>query len=75
MRLCNFINNHKTKIMSDSKSDTGSPDRDRINLSEDYEVRYWCEKFGVTAEQLQEAVERSGDRADKVEENLKKNRA
>lgn len=27
--------------MSDDKSNTGSPDRDRINLSEDFEVQYW----------------------------------
>ena len=27
--------------MSDDKSKRGSPDRDRISLSEDYEVRDW----------------------------------
>lgn len=38
--------------MPDSKKNVGKPDRDRINLSEDYEVRDWSEKFGVTPEQL-----------------------
>ncbi len=46
--------------MSDNKSNTGSPDRDRINTSEDYEVRYWSEKFGVSREALIEAVKSSG---------------
>jgi hypothetical protein len=30
--------------------------RYRINLSKDYEVQYWSEKFGVTPEQLRDAV-------------------
>jgi uncharacterized protein DUF3606 len=33
--------------MSDDKSKVGSPDRDRINTHEDYEVRYWSEKFPI----------------------------
>ena len=28
-----------------------------IDLSERYEVHYWCEKFGVSPDQLQDAVE------------------
>ncbi len=27
--------------MSDDKKNTGSPDRDRINVNEDYELQYW----------------------------------
>jgi len=61
--------------MSDNKSQTGSPDRDRINTSEDYEVRYWAEKFGVSHEELKEAVKASGSSsADKVEAYLKANK-
>ena len=56
--------------MSDDKTHTRTPDRDRINLSEDYEVRYWTEKFGVTAEQLREAVEAVGSSADAVRKRL-----
>lgn len=29
----------------DDKEKTGSPDRDRINVKEDYEVEYWSEKL------------------------------
>jgi len=58
--------------MSDNKDFTGSPDRDRINTSEDYEVRYWSEKFGVSREELIEAVKASGSNsADAIEAHLK----
>jgi hypothetical protein len=56
----------------DNKTKTGTPDRDRINLSEDYEVQYWADKFGVTAEQLTKAVKKVGDAAKNVEEFLTK---
>ena len=42
--------------MADNKSKKGKPDRDRINVGEDYEVRYWAEKFVVTRDELKEAV-------------------
>ena len=38
--------------MSDGKTRCGEPDRSRTNLNEEYEVRYWTEKFRVTEEQL-----------------------
>jgi hypothetical protein len=58
--------------MADNKSETGSPDRDRINMSEDYEVRDWTESLGVSRERLQEAVDAVGSSADKVREYLNK---
>ena len=33
--------------MADDLSNRGSPDRDRISVNEDYEVRDWAKKFGV----------------------------
>jgi len=58
--------------MSDNRSNTGSPDRDRISTSEDYEVRYWSEKFGVSKEELTDAVKASGSNSpEKVEAYLK----
>jgi len=56
--------------MADDKSNTGSPDRDRINMSEDYEVSDWTESLGVSRERLQEAVDAVGNSADKVREYL-----
>jgi hypothetical protein len=52
--------------MSDDKSQTGNPDRQRISLSEDYEVRDWAKKFGVSRDRLRQAVEKVGNQADDV---------
>lgn len=57
--------------MSDDKNQTGNPDRQRISLSEDYEVRDWSQKFGVSEERLRAAVEKVGNQADDVERELR----
>ena len=57
--------------MSDDKTQRGGQDRTRISLSEDYEVRDWSAKFGVSEEQLRAAVGRVGDRAEDVERELR----
>ena len=49
--------------MSDNTTNRGSADRNRINIHEDYEVRYWCAHFGVTAAQLHAAVRAVGTMA------------
>jgi hypothetical protein len=46
--------------MADDRSLRGPQDRQRINLSEDYEVSYWSKKWGVSREQLTEAVRKAG---------------
>ncbi|WP_306003176.1 DUF3606 domain-containing protein [Brevundimonas sp. C43] len=56
--------------MSDDKSKTGNADRVRINLSEDYEVRDWAKKFGVTEDALRRAAERVGPMAEDVRREL-----
>lgn len=48
--------------------------RDRISLSEDYEVQDWSKKFGVTTEQLKKAVKQVGSNAKDVEAYLKGNK-
>lgn len=55
--------------MSDSKSKTAA-DRKRINVHEDYELRYWSEKFGVTHDRLKDAVKKVGTIADDVAREL-----
>ena len=57
--------------MSDDKTETGKPDRQRIALGEDYEVRDWSQKFGVTPEKLKQAVQAVGNQADDVERFFK----
>lgn len=58
--------------MADDLSKRGAPDRDRINLNEQYEVRDWAKKFGVSEDKLRQAVAVVGDRADKVRQHLGK---
>ncbi|HDS1106787.1 TPA: DUF3606 domain-containing protein [Stenotrophomonas maltophilia] len=58
--------------MSDDKSKTGSPDRDRINLSEDYEVQYWTKELGVSEQELRDAVKAVGNTSKAVREHLGK---
>jgi hypothetical protein len=38
----------KEITMADDLTKHGSPDRDRINVNEDCELRDWSKKFGVT---------------------------
>jgi hypothetical protein len=58
--------------MADDLKDRGARDRSRANVHEDYEVRYWTEKWGVTKEQLVEAVQRAGVSAKAVARELGK---
>jgi hypothetical protein len=58
--------------MADDKSKTAPQDASRINVNEDYELRYWTEKFGVSDQQLKDAVAAVGVSADKVQEYLKR---
>ena len=46
--------------MADDKTKAGKVDRDRINVNEDYELRYWADKFDVTPERIKAAVKTSG---------------
>jgi len=42
--------------MSDDKRKTGGQDRTHIAVNEDYELRDWSKKFGVTPDELKAAV-------------------
>ena len=57
--------------MADDRSKSGPADRARINVNEDYELRYWTEKFKCTTTELKAAVAAVGVMADKVEAHLK----
>jgi hypothetical protein len=56
--------------MKDDLSKRGPRDRSLISTSEDYEVRYWSRKFGVTADQLKAAIRKVGNSAKAVERAL-----
>ena len=57
--------------MADDKTLRGPQDRSRISMSEDYEVEYWTNKFGVSRDELQKAVDAVGNSASAVEKHLK----
>ena len=57
--------------MSDDLSKKGMQDRTRVNTSEDHEVRYWSERFGVSQERLKAAVQKVGNSVSAVEKELK----
>ncbi len=58
--------------MADDLTKRGSEDRKRINVHEDYELRYWSEKFGVSEDEIRRAVERVGPMAEAVAHHLGK---
>ncbi|MDO9443530.1 MAG: DUF3606 domain-containing protein [Beijerinckiaceae bacterium] len=58
--------------MADDKTHVGSPDRDRISLSEDYEVRDWMQSLGVSEAEVREAVDAVGNSAEAVRAYLKR---
>jgi len=57
--------------MADNKTQSGGQDRTQINVNEDYELRDWSKKFGVSADQLRSAVKAVGPVAKNVEAHLK----
>ena len=52
--------------MSDDKTNRGNPDRQRIDVDDADELRYWAKSIGVTPEALKSAVLQVGPGADKV---------
>ena len=58
--------------MSDDKNNTGTPDRDRIDVNADYEMQYWTKALGATPDELRAAVDAVGPTADAVRRHLGK---
>lgn len=54
----------------DNLHNTSQPDRSKINMHEDFEVKYWTHRLGVSKEQLQEAVDKVGIAATAVRKEL-----
>jgi hypothetical protein len=52
------------EIMADDKSKRDVRDRNRVSADEDYEVRYFAEKAGITPQQVRDLISKHGnDRA------------
>lgn len=58
--------------MPDDLSKTGQSDRDKVNVHQPHELRDWSKKFGVTEQQLKDAVAKVGVQADAVKKHLGK---
>ena len=56
--------------MADDPSLTGPQDAQRVNIGQPHELRYWSEKFGVSAEALREAVTQVGPMVEDVADYL-----
>jgi hypothetical protein len=56
--------------MADNLNGIARLDDSRINIEQDYEVRYWCEKLSVSEDQLKSAVAKAGPMVKNVREHL-----
>jgi len=56
--------------MSDNLDQRNGPDRARINVNQEHELRHWADKLGVSPEELRNAVKAAGDRAEQVKAHL-----
>jgi hypothetical protein len=53
--------------------DTGKPikpDRSKINIDDEEEVKYWCRHLKITREELERVVEKMGNSAAAVRKEL-----
>ena len=57
--------------MADNPGIRSGQDRLRINMQQEHEVRYWTEKFNVSREDLQKAVDSAGPMVADVEKVLR----
>jgi hypothetical protein len=54
----------------DSLTKRDQPDRSKINMSEDFEVKCWLKALGVSRNELQRAVDKVGNSATAVRKEL-----
>ena len=58
--------------MADNLQNAGPQDRSRINVHEEWELRYWTEELGVSKERLAEIVKEVGPTVAAVRQRLTK---
>lgn len=58
--------------MADNLQHAGPQDRSRINVHEEWEVRYWTEALGVSKEELTNLVREVGPSVSAVRQKLGK---
>jgi hypothetical protein len=58
--------------MADDTSRRAPPDPSRINVNQDWELRYWLKELGVSEEELRRAVQTAGVMVKDVRKHLGK---
>ncbi len=58
--------------MADDLKNRGPQDRARVNTTEQWELSYWTKQFGVTEQQLKDAVRAVGPMVADVQKHLNK---
>lgn len=56
--------------MADNLQSAGPQDRSRINVHEEWEVRYWTQELGVSKEKLAEIVKEVGPSVSAVRKRI-----
>jgi hypothetical protein len=58
--------------MSDDFKNRGPQDRSLINMHQEHEVRYWTKELEVTMDELQKVVDKVGNSAAAVRQELER---
>jgi hypothetical protein len=58
--------------MPDNLKNRGTPDRNRINVREQWELNYWCQKLGVTPGRLMQLEKKVGPMVKDIKKELGK---
>jgi hypothetical protein len=58
--------------MADNLQNRGPQDRNRINVNEPWELRYWTKELGLSEDELREAVKAAGPSVNAVREHVGK---
>jgi hypothetical protein len=53
--------------MADDTNQRGGQDRSRVAGDQEYEVRYFAEKHGISQEQAQELIDRHGNNREELD--------
>ena len=58
--------------MGENLANRGTQDRQRIDVNQENDCRYWSDKFGVSAERLRQTVKQVGPLVEDVRKELGK---
>lgn len=53
--------------MSDNKTITGGQDRERVSAEQQYELRYFADKHGISADEAKRIIKEAGNSREKAD--------